>query len=70
MALHLTSKDFQRQEDDDGQPVKHVVDGGPRKGSPEVADVRDLTDRDQRVCDRCSNVSTHNDRNGSLDVHN
>lgn len=70
MALHLTSNDFQRQEDNDGQPVKHVVHSGPRKSSPEVADIRDLTNRDQRVCDRCSNVSTHNDRNGSLDVQN
>ena len=55
---------FQGQEDQDGQPVEHVVDGGCGEGPLEVVPVANLAHRHKRVGHGGTDVGSHYHRDG------
>lgn len=59
-----TSGDLQRQQDDDSEPVEHVVDGGCGEGPSELAAVGGLAQGHHRVGHRRPDVGPHHDRDG------
>ena len=65
----LTEDDFQNEEDDDGQPVEHVVHGGGGEGAPELVSVADLSEGHNRVGHRRADVGAHDDRNSLADLN-
>ena len=52
------------EEDDDGEPVEDVVDGGGGEGAAELGPVADLRDGDDGVGHRGPDVGAHHHRNG------
>ena len=58
----LTSDEFDGEEDDYGEPVEHVVDGGAGKSPPEIFAIPDLAQRHDRVRDGRPNVGSHDHR--------
>ena len=57
-----TCEYFERQENDDGEPVEHVVDGGGGERSLELVAISRLRHRHDRVGQRRADVHSHDDR--------
>ena len=60
----LTCSYLYDEEDDDSEPVEHVVNCGSRKSAPKFVPIADLGEGDDGVGHRSANVGSHNDRNG------
>ena len=57
------------EEDDDGEPVEDVVDGGGGEGAAELGPVADLRDGDDGVGHRGPDVGAHHHRYGRSGRH-
>ena len=56
--------DFEREQNEDGEPVEHVVHRGPRERPAELGGHLHLTHGHDRVSHRGADVGAHHDRNG------
>ena len=59
----ITSSYFYDEEDDDSEPVEHVVDCCSSKGPTKFIAIAHLCERDESIGGRSSNIGSHNDRN-------
>ena len=66
----ITSSYFYDEEDDDSEPVEHVVDCCSCESAPKFVPIADLGEGDDCVGHRSANVGSHNDRNGQRDGQN
>ena len=65
-----TCANFQYQENDNTEPVKHVMDSGAGEGPTKVVFVGDLSYRDNGIRDRGPDVSAHYNGDGQLYIDN
>lgn len=59
----LTRNDFKGEENDDGQPIKHIMYGCSSEGPSKLVFVGDLGKGHDCICHRSSNIGAHDDRN-------
>ena len=59
--IHVTRNCLQGKNNEDGEPVEHVMYGGCPERPPELVFERSLAQRHDGVCDRGADVSAHHD---------
>ena len=69
-VVKIAAGDFERKKNENGEKIEHVVNRCPGESATKFVSVFHVTERDDRVGDRRSNVGAHHHGNGYLNANN